>query len=168
MSQQQTLQDLLDRAGVDIRLNGSNPCDPNIHDTRLYDRVLREGSLGFGEGYMDGWVTCADLPELFTRVLGSGFDQTLYRHPMLAVKVFLHRLRASIGNPQDKRSSTKVGEVHYDDDAFNLATLGERKVGTCAYFDWGASSLQNSSLPVERLCLNRNIAFLISAVAGVH
>jgi hypothetical protein len=34
---------------ADIRINGERPWDLQLHDERLFDRVLAEGSLGFGE-----------------------------------------------------------------------------------------------------------------------
>lgn len=41
--------------GTGIVINGSNPCDIQVHDNRFYNRVLTNGSLGLGESYMDGW-----------------------------------------------------------------------------------------------------------------
>jgi len=48
-------------AGASITINGSNICDPQIHNENFYSRVLRQGSLGLGESYMDGWWDCEKL-----------------------------------------------------------------------------------------------------------
>jgi len=50
------VHELLEKAGVTI--NGDHPWDLQVHDERLYDRVLRDASLGLGEAYMDGWWDC--------------------------------------------------------------------------------------------------------------
>ena len=49
-----TIRELLDLA--EIQINGSQPWDLQVHDNRLYERVLRDSSLGLGEAYMDGLV----------------------------------------------------------------------------------------------------------------
>ena len=61
------IQKLLSLAGITIK--GDKPWDIQVHNDRLYRRVLTEGSLGLGESYMDGWWDCARLDEFFYRVL---------------------------------------------------------------------------------------------------
>ncbi len=48
-----------------------------MHNPALFKRILQEGSLGFGEGYMDGWWECERLDMLFTRILQAGVDERL-------------------------------------------------------------------------------------------
>jgi hypothetical protein len=48
------VQKILIRA--DIRIGGGRPWDITVHNDRFYARVLRLGSLGLGESYMDGVV----------------------------------------------------------------------------------------------------------------
>ena len=59
-------------ASVDVTLNGSNSWDIKVKDERLFRRVLRDGTLGLGEAYMDGWWDCEQLDELVSRRLRSG------------------------------------------------------------------------------------------------
>jgi len=40
--------------GTDIAFNGKNPWDIRVFDSKLYERILTQGSLGLGEAYMDG------------------------------------------------------------------------------------------------------------------
>ena len=47
------IQRELKKAGIEV--NGSREFDIQVHDDRFYGRALREGFLGFGESYMDGW-----------------------------------------------------------------------------------------------------------------
>ena len=61
------LREMLELAGIQV--NGGNPWDIQVHDTRFYDRVLRDSSLGLGEAYMDGWWDCQALDQFFHRLL---------------------------------------------------------------------------------------------------
>ena len=64
-------QDLLAPAGIQI--DGPNPWDVQVVNQKVYDRVLAQGSLGFGESYMQGWWTCQAPDEFFTRLFnGAG------------------------------------------------------------------------------------------------
>ena len=40
---------------ADVIINGSRPWDIQVKNNRLYRRIMAQGSLGFGEAYMDGW-----------------------------------------------------------------------------------------------------------------
>ena len=68
-----TVQELLD--GARITINGSNPYDIQVHDERLYRRIIIKGSLGLGESYMDGWWDVERLDEFFYRVLKYRVDE---------------------------------------------------------------------------------------------
>ncbi|MGM0645883.1 MAG: cyclopropane-fatty-acyl-phospholipid synthase, partial [Thermodesulfobacteriota bacterium] len=60
---------LLQRAGITI--NGDAPWDIQVHDERLYWRMLRDKHLGFGEAYMDGWWDCPRVDMCIHRLLCS-------------------------------------------------------------------------------------------------
>lgn len=49
-------------AKAGFRFNGDNPWDVHVSDQRLYRRILAEGSLGFGEAYMDCWHRAQSEP----------------------------------------------------------------------------------------------------------
>ena len=51
------VEQLLSTAGV--RIDGPDPWDIQVRDERFYARVLKDGSLGLGESYMEGWWECA-------------------------------------------------------------------------------------------------------------
>ncbi len=59
-------QDLLAKA--DVQINGSRPWDLQVHDDNLYERVVRDGSVGFGEAYMDGWWDAEQPDEFFHHI----------------------------------------------------------------------------------------------------
>ena len=68
------VEEMLAEAGVAI--NGPR-ADIRVHNPALFKRILQEGSLGFGESYMDGWWECERLDMLFTRILQAGVDERL-------------------------------------------------------------------------------------------
>ena len=63
----------LDRAGIEV--NGPDPADPQVHDERLWARLLRDGTLGLGESYMDGWWD-AEALDRFLRTTHTGHVAT--------------------------------------------------------------------------------------------
>ncbi|PDO90445.1 cyclopropane fatty acyl phospholipid synthase [Kosakonia pseudosacchari] len=102
------VQELLSQAG--IRINGPEPWDIRVHDTRFFKRVLQQGSLGLGESYMEGWWDCKQLDAFFDKLLRARLDE---QRP--ARFADLMRIAAArLVNPQSRRRAWQVGEVHYD------------------------------------------------------
>lgn len=60
-SLKQQVEDLL--AMADIRINGDRPRDLLVLNNDFYSKVIREGPLGLGEAYMDGWWDAEHLDE---------------------------------------------------------------------------------------------------------
>lgn len=94
---------------ADIRLDGDRPWDPQIHDERVFNRALANGTLGMGEAFMDGWWTCDAVDELVCRAV---------RHQatakMTAPVDLLHYARAKVINQQSGKRAWTVGRRHYD------------------------------------------------------
>lgn len=127
---------------ADIEIGGARPWDIQIHDERLYQRVIAEGTLGAGESYMDGWWDADQLDELFSRALRIRFDRQIRPSSML-VQVLLSR----IANFQDRRRSQRVAVQHYDlSNRLYQAMLGPTMQYTCAYYgaDGGQKSLDEA------------------------
>jgi len=121
-------QRLLDHA--DVRIDGDRPFDIRVHDERLFARVFAQGSLGLGEGYMDGWWDTDDIPELFRRILRARLDQQI--RPLRELGAVL---RAKFLNLQTPRRSYRVGEHHYDiGNPLYERMLGSRLVYSCGYW----------------------------------
>lgn len=128
MSAKQKVAELLEAA--DVTIGGDRPRDIQVHDDRLYQRVLAEGSLGAGESYMDGWWDANQLDEFFTRIQRARLDRHIRKAPVL-FQVLLSRL----GNPQSRRRSRQVAERHYDlSNRLYQAMLGPTMQYTCAYY----------------------------------
>ena len=120
---------LLEAVGVTV--NGPQPWDIQVHDDRLYARVFAEGTLGFGEAYMDGWWDSGDLDEAMTRILSSDIQSHIPRN----LKTLRLGLQAKWTNRQNKRRAWIVGDQHYNlgNDLF-AATLDSRLTGSCGYW----------------------------------
>jgi len=104
------LQRLL--AAADVRFNGDRPWDIQVRDAALYDRILRHGSLGFGEAYVDGAWESQQLDETFTRLLSADLERRVTRIAKLQfLGLFLKNL---LTNRQSRRRAFQVGERHYD------------------------------------------------------
>ena len=65
-------EQMLEPAG--IRLNGSDPWDVQVHNQDLFLRIARDGTLGLGEAYMDGWWDCEALDQMIARGFRAGLN----------------------------------------------------------------------------------------------
>lgn len=122
-------------AKADVELGGTRPQDITVHDERLFGRVMRYGSLGLGESYMDGWWDALALDEFFHKVLSARLQETIALNFASAVAI----VKAFFLNLQTGARAFRVGEVHYDlgNDLYE-AMLDKRMVYTCGY--WSSPS----------------------------
>jgi cyclopropane-fatty-acyl-phospholipid synthase len=116
-----------------VRFNGDAPWDIQVRDPAVYQRILAQGSLGFGEAYEDGLWECAQLDELFTRLLAVDIDEKLRAFTRL--RILGEYLRQRLFNLQSARRAYQVGERHYDigNDVFE-AMLDSRMSYSCDYW----------------------------------
>jgi cyclopropane-fatty-acyl-phospholipid synthase len=119
-------------ARADIQVGGGRPWDIAVHRTEFYSRVFREGSLGLGESYMDGWWDSPALDEFFDHLFRANLSRAALPG-WAATRLYLQSL---LLNPQAKSRSFEIGEEHYDrgNDLFE-AMLDKRMVYTCACWD---------------------------------
>ena len=133
MSKHSKAHDFIEKllAHADVKIGGDRAWDIQIHDERLYKRVLSGGTLGLGESYMDGWWDVAQPDLFFEHVLRARLDKRLKGD----WKSILFILSQVLINPQTKTRSFQVGEQHYDlgNDLYG-AMLDTRQVYTCGYW----------------------------------
>ncbi|HCK01010.1 MAG TPA: cyclopropane fatty acyl phospholipid synthase [Serratia grimesii] len=134
------VEELLSAAGITI--NGSRACDIKVHNPALFKRILQEGSLGFGESYMDGWWDCERLDGLFTRILQAGVDERLPKNLSDIARIAYARLF----NRQSRKRAWQVGKEHYDigNDLFR-AMLDPYMQYSCGYWK-DAETLEQAQL----------------------
>jgi cyclopropane-fatty-acyl-phospholipid synthase len=118
-------------AGLDIEIGGTRPWDLQVHEPQFYTRVLKQGTLGLGESYMDGWWDVEHLDQFFFRVLRG----KLSHDPRRNWRTRLVSATQFLMNRQRRSRSFHVGEHHYDrgNDLYQ-AMLDRRMVYTCAYW----------------------------------
>ena len=155
-SSKEIITQLIALAGITI--NGSQRGDPQVHDERLYRRILHQGSLGFGEAYMDGWWDCPHIDEMIFRIVREQLSEKIKHMGLVAVKLLLNKLNfvdAFLINQQSKKRALIVGTHHYDigNDLYKFM-LDKNMVYTCAYWK-NANSLDEAQLAKLKLVCDK-------------
>jgi len=123
------IEEILSHA--DVRIDGERPWDIQVLDDRLYAKIMRKGSLGLGESYMDRWWRVERLDEFMYRILVAGLDRSTpgVQHGLLA-------LGKRLVNAQKRARAFEVGKRHYDlgDDLFR-AMLDKQMTYFWAYWE---------------------------------
>lgn len=147
----QVIKDLVQEkfavAGID--LSQSHRCGLKIHDPRFYDTVLRKGSLGLGESYMDGWWDAEHVDEFIHDVLQAD----LYSAAKLSFYQMWLLSKYFLLNPQSKNRAFEVGEKHYDigNDLF-IKMLDKRMTYSCAYWKNASTLDEAQEAKLELIC----------------
>lgn len=133
---------------ADIRLGGDRPWDIQVHDERLFQRVLAHGTLGLGEAYMDGWWDCDAIDEMVARAHRSDIASRL-----VAPTALLRVAEAKVRNLQRGDRSYEVGRRHYDigNDLYRQM-LGPQMMYSCGYWRSAAdlAAAQEAKLDLVR------------------
>jgi cyclopropane-fatty-acyl-phospholipid synthase len=139
--------DMLAAGGITI--DGNKPWDPQIHNPKLYDRIFSDGSVGFGEAYMEGWWDCDALDEFFFRVMYHRVDKKL---PVDFNTVF-YALTAKLKNLQTKTRSKEVAHKHYDigNELFEKM-LGKHMMYSCGYWETATNLDDAQQAKLDLIC----------------
>lgn len=146
-SNKEIAKSLLESAGITI--DGNNDYDIQIHNDELYNRVMRQGALGLGESYMDGWWDCPKLDQFFEKIFIANLDEKVKNDWTVILKGTLNTLL----NPGRKSKAFQVGERHYDigNDLYQ-AMLGKQLVYTCGYWKNAKSLNQAQDAKLDLIC----------------
>lgn len=137
---------------ADIKINGKRDTDIQIHDDRVYERILTQGSMGVGESYMDGWWSTKKLDKMFTKGFESRVDKKL--SSSIKLKLAAHYIKGKLRNRQTGKQAYKNAQNHYDigNDLYE-PMLGKSMAYTCAYWDRGAKNLDQAQIDkYELIC----------------
>ncbi|MFH1053253.1 MAG: cyclopropane fatty acyl phospholipid synthase [Candidatus Woesearchaeota archaeon] len=103
-----TVEEILDIAGIQI--DGNQPWDIQVHNPKLYKKILAHHSLGLGESYMDGWWDCNALDKFFDRLLRAELDKIVTPSAYMV----LQAIKARAFNLQKVKRAFHIGKAHYD------------------------------------------------------
>ncbi len=107
MTPERFVTKLLGEAGIEV--NGTKPWDVRILNRQVFDRVLDEGSIGFGESYMDGWFECERIDEMLYRAYQIDVNKKVDRK-----EAFFAGIRAKASTLGSRPRSFEIGQRHYD------------------------------------------------------
>lgn len=139
---------------ADIEVNGNRPWDLQLRDSRLFHRVLRRGSLGLGEAYMDGWWDCPALDEFIARLFRAGVD----RYSQSGIPALYRQVRSRLLNMQNRWRSWRVGRQHYDLDHHLFACmLDPGMTYSCGYWASAQTLAEAQQHKLELLCRKLNL-----------
>ena len=141
------IEEILSPAGISI--NGHNPWDLRIINEGFFERVLKEGSLGFGEAYMDGWWECEQIDEFFARLMPTEPEMKLTNN----LKLLLYLFGAVVLNPGRKSRAYQIGQRHYDigNDLYRNM-LDRRMTYSCGYWKDAASLDEAQEAKLDLIC----------------
>ncbi len=134
---------------ADVKINGSNPWDIQIHNEKFYKRAITDGELGIGESYMDGWWDAEKVDEFVYKVISNQIDKKIRQKISILIRLFIVR----IFNFQSKRRAFIIGEKHYDlgNDLFQNM-LDKRMNYSCAYWKDARNLDEAQENKLELIC----------------
>jgi len=137
-----------------IAFNGSNAWDIKVYNPNLYKRMLLEGSIGFGEAYMDGWWDCDRIDQLFHRLCTG---KSVYK-TKLYPQAIKNRLWAYFSNRQSKSLAAKSIKLHYDlgNDLYR-SMLGKHMAYSCGYWRQATTLDQAQEHKFDLICRKLNL-----------
>ena len=147
MSAETFIASLLEKA--DIKINGSRPWDIQVHNKALYVRILRQGTLGLGEAYMEGWWDCDSLDTMICKALRAKLERYISHNlPVLANMAFY-----VLCNPQTVGRARIVAEKHYNfsNEMFECM-LGPTMNYSCGYWRNADNLDQAQTDKMELIC----------------
>jgi cyclopropane-fatty-acyl-phospholipid synthase len=144
-------------ASAGITFDGDQPWDIQVHDPELYRRILRQGSLGFGEAYMDGLWDAQRPDETMTRVIRVSIAERL--PGLAAVHHALAHVDDLLRNRQTRRRAFQVGERHYDigNDIYR-AMLDPTMSYSCGYWQDAQTLEQAQRAKLDLICRKLQLA----------
>lgn len=144
---EELIQNKFKLAGIDCKED--QLCGFKIHDSRFYEKVLKQGSLGLGESYVDGWWDAERLNEFIYHVTKADLESTI--KPSLLQ--MWHISKYCLFNRQSKKRAVEVGKKHYDigNDLF-MKMLDKRMTYSCAYWKNASHLDEAQEAKLELIC----------------
>lgn len=140
-------------AQAGITINGTNPWDLIVKDDRFYARTAIGGSLGLGDSYAEGLITCEDIGALQQRWIAADTHPPGPRWPRNPAEAWI-RLKMLMSNQQNIERSRDVGKFHYDigNDLYRRM-LGPTMAYSCGY--WAGIKYATDALALDQAQRNK-------------
>ena len=146
-TQRKIVEQLLSETGV--RINGPGRWDIQVRDDRFYARVLKDGSLGLGESYMEGWWDCLRIDEFICRLLKGNLEKKIRGN----LRSLLFYLAARIFNLQSAARAGIIARRHYDlGNNLFLSFLDYYNQYSCAYFQGTDDLTEAQQKKLDLIC----------------
>ncbi|RDV13259.1 cyclopropane fatty acyl phospholipid synthase [Pontibacter diazotrophicus] len=146
-SLQQKVTEIL--ATADVKINGPDPWDLQVHNDGFYKRVLTQGTLGLGESYMDGWWDCERIDEFAYKVIRAD----LYRQAKFGWKTVVQMLLAKVLNMQAKGKAARNAQRHYDiGNKLYKLMLDKHMAYSCGYWKGAENLDQAQANKLDLIC----------------
>lgn len=133
---------------ADVSINGNRPWDIYVHNDDFYVRVLRFGSLGLGETYMENMWDSRHLDEFICRILKADLPSKVQ-----TFNDFLIYVQALIMNLQSPKRAYEVGERHYDisNDLYRRM-LDKRMIYSCGFWKHASTLDEAQEAKLDMVC----------------
>jgi len=146
LKEKETVEKILYKVGVEI--NGREAWDIQVHNERLYRRVLAQGSLGLGEAYMEKWWDCERVDLFIEKLLRSGKYANEINLPLILLGI-----KARLLNLQSRTGARKVIEKHYDlSNELYMSFLDPYNQYTCGFFQETSDLDEAQVKKLELIC----------------
>jgi cyclopropane-fatty-acyl-phospholipid synthase len=134
---------------ADIRIGGDRPFDIRVHNDDFYGRVIRDGQLGIGEAYVDGWWDCDAVDAMTSRFIQAN----LHKQVDATLKLLYYFIETKLSGIGKKSKAFEVGEHHYDlgNNLFEVM-LDKRMVYSCAYWEDATTLEQAQANKLDLVC----------------
>lgn len=143
----QIAQDILSKA--DIQIDGNRPWDIQVHNSKVYRRVLSGGYLAIGESYMDGWWDAKNLDQFYYKIFSEGVSRDI----KIFTNNFIWIAKAALMNMQSMNRSKSVAELHYDlGNDFYKDMLDKRMLYTCGYWKTAKTLDKAQEAKLDLIC----------------
>ncbi|MDR9486261.1 MAG: cyclopropane-fatty-acyl-phospholipid synthase family protein [Sediminimonas sp.] len=132
--------------GRTFRAEGRNPgpvAELHVHNPDIFARLVREGDLGFCEGYVDGWWSTPDL-QAFMDLVHADNDDIYDGFPGQGLVRAFERVRHWLRS-NNKRQARRNISYHYDlGNEFYKLWLDDTMTYSSALFETGQESLDRA------------------------
>lgn len=146
-------QSILSTAGVPI--NSHEPWSIQVHEDRLWNRIISQHQLGLGEAYMDGWWDCQAIDQMLTRLLSIKVVSLLRPSPRVLFTAF----KSKVLNRQSKSRAASNAKYHYNigNDLYSRM-LDTEMAYSCAYWKDATTLDQAQINKFDLICKKLNLA----------